>query len=92
MFLSFLSPRPHIVFLFFPFLGQFLLISKYDFWYGRGYVALAVARERGPTVTREVETGSNDREGNMVSFAEAGLELLRDVIEMGSNTNVGANI
>ncbi|KAI4211041.1 MAG: hypothetical protein LQ351_006161 [Letrouitia transgressa] len=57
-----------------------------------GYVALAVARERGPTVTREVETGSNDREGNMVSFAEAGLELLRDVIEMGSNTNVGANI
>jgi nicotinamide mononucleotide (NMN) deamidase PncC len=45
-----------------------------------GYVALAVAREEG-TVTREVETGSSEREANMVAFAVEGLKLVRDVIK-----------
>jgi PncC family amidohydrolase len=45
-----------------------------------GYVALAVASEKG-TVTREVETGSQDREENMVSFAVEGLKLVRDAIK-----------
>ncbi|KAF2012219.1 hypothetical protein BU24DRAFT_322760, partial [Aaosphaeria arxii CBS 175.79] len=46
-----------------------------------GYVALAVSREGGETVTREVETGRGDREGNMVGFAGEALGLLRDVIK-----------
>ncbi|KAF2711575.1 putative competence/damage-inducible protein CinA [Pleomassaria siparia CBS 279.74] len=47
-----------------------------------GYVALAVARDGGESVTREVETGlGNDREGNMVAFAVEGLKLVRDVIK-----------
>ncbi|EDU44711.1 CinA protein competence- and mitomycin-induced [Pyrenophora tritici-repentis] len=46
-----------------------------------GYVALAVARSGGATVTREVETGSSEREANMVAFALEGLRLLRDVIK-----------
>ncbi|KAF7368846.1 Cytochrome P450 monooxygenase-like protein [Mycena venus] len=45
-----------------------------------GYVALAVAGEGG-TVTREVETGKAEREGNMVAFAIAVLELIRDVLK-----------
>lgn len=46
-----------------------------------GYVALAVASEKG-TVTREVETGlGGDREANMVRFAVEGLKLVRDVIK-----------
>jgi len=45
-----------------------------------GYVALAVASQDG-VVTREVETGTDDREANMVAFAEAGLKLLRDVLK-----------
>ncbi|KAL6707815.1 hypothetical protein ACN47E_003715 [Coniothyrium glycines] len=45
-----------------------------------GYVALAVAGEKG-TVTREVETGSSEREANMVHFAVEGLKLVRDVIK-----------
>jgi nicotinamide mononucleotide (NMN) deamidase PncC len=45
-----------------------------------GYVALAVASEKG-TVTREVETGSQDREENMVTFAVEGLKLVRDAIK-----------
>ncbi|CAF9933592.1 hypothetical protein IMSHALPRED_009412 [Imshaugia aleurites] len=46
-----------------------------------GYVALAVATEKGIT-TKEVETGlGGDREGNMVAFAVEGLKLLRDVIQ-----------
>jgi nicotinamide mononucleotide (NMN) deamidase PncC len=45
-----------------------------------GYVALAVTSEKG-TVTREVETGSKDREENMVRFAVEGLTLVRDVIK-----------
>ena len=49
--------------------------------WGRGYVALAVSTEKG-TYTREVETGlGQDREANMVAFAVAGLELVRDVIK-----------
>jgi hypothetical protein len=44
-------------------------------------VALAVATENG-TATREVQTGlGGDREANMVAFAVAGLELVRDVIK-----------
>ncbi|CAN9187654.1 unnamed protein product [Alternaria alternata] len=49
-----------------------------------GYVAFAVARETGETVTKEVETGSSEREGNMVAFAVEGLKLLRDVLQGGS--------
>lgn len=45
----------------------------------RGYVALAIASSEG-VVTREVETGSDIREINMVAFAEAGLKFLRDVL------------
>jgi nicotinamide mononucleotide (NMN) deamidase PncC len=46
-----------------------------------GYVALAVAREGSETVTREVETGSSEREVNMVAFAVEGLKFVRDVIK-----------
>lgn len=46
-----------------------------------GYVAVAVATEKG-TYSREVETGlGGDREGNMVQFAVEGLTLLRDVLK-----------
>ena len=44
-----------------------------------GYVALAIASKDG-VVTREVVTGFDDREANMVAFAEAGLVFLRDVL------------
>lgn len=45
-----------------------------------GYVALAVACERG-TFTREVKTGlGGDRVANMVQFAIEALKLLKDVI------------
>lgn len=44
-------------------------------------MALAVARLGGATVTREVETGTSEREANMVAFALEGLKLLRDVIK-----------
>ena len=47
----------------------------------RGYVALAVATEKG-TFTKEVETGlGGDREGNMIAFALEGLKLLGEVIK-----------
>lgn len=47
-----------------------------------GYVALALAKKDGPSVTREVETGlGGDREANMVRFAEEGLKLLMDEIK-----------
>lgn len=46
-----------------------------------GYVALAVSREGGDTVTREVETGTKEREANMISFAVEALTLLRDTIK-----------
>lgn len=46
-----------------------------------GYVALACAKEGGQTVTREVETGSSDRESNMQRFAVEALKLVRDVIK-----------
>lgn len=45
----------------------------------RGYVAVAVSTAHG-TYTREVETGSDDRQKNMVTFAEESLKLLRDVL------------
>lgn len=45
-----------------------------------GYVALAVASEKGAT-TREVETGTSERDENMVRFALEGLRLVRDVIK-----------
>jgi hypothetical protein len=32
-------------------------------------------------VTREVETGSSEREANMVRFAVEGLKLVRDVVK-----------
>jgi len=45
-----------------------------------GYVALAVATERG-TYTRELSTGlGGDREGNMIGFTVEALKLLRDVM------------
>lgn len=46
----------------------------------RGYVALAVSTPNG-TYTREVETGSGDRERNMVEFAREALQLVVDVLE-----------
>jgi nicotinamide mononucleotide (NMN) deamidase PncC len=46
-----------------------------------GYVALAVAKNGGETVTREIETGSSDRAVNMQRFAVEGLKLVRDVIK-----------
>jgi nicotinamide mononucleotide (NMN) deamidase PncC len=46
-----------------------------------GYVALAVASEKG-TITREIETGlGGNREANMVRFAVEGLKLVRDAIK-----------
>ena len=54
-----------------------------------GRVALAVASKSGPVVTRTVDTGlGNDREANMVAFAEHALLLLRDVLtgEEGGET------
>ncbi|KZM18347.1 uncharacterized protein EKO05_0000331 [Ascochyta rabiei] len=53
-----------------------------------GYVALAVSKETG-TVTREVETGSQDREANMVRFAVEGLKLVRDVIRRSVGASAG---
>lgn len=43
-------------------------------------MALAVATEKG-TYTRELSTGSADRNKNMVAFAVEALTLLRDVIK-----------
>ena len=46
-----------------------------------GFCALAVDCERG-TFVKEVETGlGGERVGNMVAFALAALELLKEVIE-----------
>ncbi|KAF1979668.1 putative competence/damage-inducible CinA family protein [Bimuria novae-zelandiae CBS 107.79] len=46
-----------------------------------GFVALAVAGEKG-TETRELSTGlGGDREANMVKFAVEALKLVRDVIK-----------
>ncbi|KAL4789053.1 hypothetical protein BDV19DRAFT_40133 [Aspergillus venezuelensis] len=52
-----------------------------------GYVALAISTPNGP-VTREVETGSNDRAGNMVRFAEEALKLLRDVLNQSGGASL----
>ena len=46
----------------------------------RGYVALAVSTPNG-TYTREIETGSGDRERNMEEFAGEALRLVVDVLE-----------
>jgi nicotinamide mononucleotide (NMN) deamidase PncC len=46
-----------------------------------GYVALAVATEKG-VYERELSTGlGGDREANMIQFAVEALSLLRDVIK-----------
>ncbi|GJJ14632.1 hypothetical protein Clacol_008898 [Clathrus columnatus] len=45
-----------------------------------GYVALAIASDSGEVTTREVSTGSSDRESNMVAFTEAALNLFLDVL------------
>jgi hypothetical protein len=53
-----------------------------------------VSSEKG-TVTREVETGSKERESNMVRFAVEGLRLVRDAIKGesgGSKRNEGADV
>ena len=47
--------------------------------YSRGYVALAVVAENAVKV-KEVETGSADREANMLAFALEALKLLLEVI------------
>ena len=44
-----------------------------------GYVALAVAFEGGVR-EKELETGTQDREKNMVAFAAEALLLLKEVI------------
>ncbi|KAE8145150.1 competence/damage-inducible protein CinA [Aspergillus avenaceus] len=44
-----------------------------------GYVAVAVSTTHG-TYMREIETGSDNREKNMVTFATEALKLLRDVL------------
>jgi PncC family amidohydrolase len=46
-----------------------------------GYVALAVAIKGKEAATREVETGSSDREANMQKFAVEALKFVRDVIK-----------
>ncbi|EJD01894.1 competence/damage-inducible CinA family protein [Fomitiporia mediterranea MF3/22] len=45
-----------------------------------GYVALAIASADG-TVTREVETGTAERDVNMIKFAEAALKLFLEVVQ-----------
>lgn len=45
-----------------------------------GYVAVAVAGEGRETVTWEGETGTADREANMVLFAREALRVVRDVL------------
>ena len=46
-----------------------------------GYVALAVSRLDG-TISKEMETGlGNDREKNMLAFAEEGLRLLKEIVQ-----------
>ena len=53
-----------------------------------------MSSEKG-TVTREVETGSRERESNMVRFAVEGLTLVRDAIQGesgGSKKNEGADV
>lgn len=47
----------------------------------RGYVALAIATEKG-TYKKDLSTGlDGDREGNMVAFAKEALAFLRDVLK-----------
>ena len=57
-----------------------------------GRVALAVASKSGPVVTRTVDTGlGNDREANMVVFAEHALRLQRDVLTGEEEEKTGAD-
>jgi hypothetical protein len=47
----------------------------------RGYVALAIATEKG-VFKKELSTGlGGDREGNMIAFATEALAFLRDVLK-----------
>ncbi|CAI7602544.1 unnamed protein product [Penicillium bialowiezense] len=52
-----------------------------------GYLAVAVSSAQGQ-VTREVETGSNDRAENMVAFARESLKLLRDVLSQAQTPSL----
>ncbi|KAL3423506.1 hypothetical protein PVAG01_05253 [Phlyctema vagabunda] len=46
-----------------------------------GYVALAIATDKGEVFTKELDTGlGTDREANMVAFAHEGLLFLKEVI------------
>ena len=58
-----------------------VVASSDSLWTQSGYVALAVATEKG-TYTRELSTGlGTDREANMIQFAVEALTLLKDVIK-----------
>ena len=58
-----------------------MIASSDSLWTHSGYVALAVATEKG-TYTRELSTGlGTDREANMIQFAVEALTLLKDVIK-----------
>lgn len=46
----------------------------------RGYCALAIVSEEGE-VKREIETGTAERDYNMIGFAEAALELFLEVLQ-----------
>ncbi|KII91844.1 hypothetical protein PLICRDRAFT_157243 [Plicaturopsis crispa FD-325 SS-3] len=46
-----------------------------------GQVSLAVVSGEGAAASRTVKTGLESREGNMVTFSVAALELLRDVLK-----------
>jgi hypothetical protein len=52
-----------------------------------GYVAVAVSGPQGQ-VTREAQTGSNDRSENMVAFAGETLKLLRDVLSQAQTPSL----
>ena len=57
-----------------------------------GRVALAVASKSGPVVTRTVDMGlGNNREANMVAFAEHALHLLWDVLTGEEGEKTGAD-
>lgn len=57
-----------------------------------GRVALAVASKSGPVVTRTVDMWlGNDREANMVVFAEHALRLLQDVLTGEEGKKTGAD-
>ena len=50
----------------------------------RGYVALAVAAEKG-TIKKDLDTGlGKDRQANMVEFAVQALKLVKEAIGAGA--------